>query len=502
MRDFTDTRHPSMLDAPRDARTVWKERDLMTLGRRRVVTGRLAAAAALATGLTINGVGAASGLAQSEGCDRGGTNVVTEHLNVDEDEAPTRGNVDGVSLSLDGNHAVFSSSAALVPRDDLAPLSWVFRGVGTQPLWLTALLRSPPADRPGEGTITAHSQVPGAYPAGRASLGCMAHPAQHRRLRRRASSDNRWRTRAASFVSLAVLLAMPACVRVGGVFREVPVPSHDPASIRVASFDFSESAIIAEIYAIQLESHGFDVQHLVNLGSREVVQPALQQGKIDFVPEYLGAALEFVSIGAADQGTTPHAMRRLLDRWLSARDVSVLPHAAAQNQNGIVVTRSTAERYDLRTITHLRGVAGRMVFGGPPECPERLSCLRGLETVYDLHFQDFLPLDVGGPATVAALEGGEVDVGLLFTTDPDINAKDLVLLKDDQDLQPAENVVPVIRQEVVDRYGTELTALIDEVTTKLTTSALRNLNERVELDGQSPAAVARDWLAKGGLIDE
>jgi len=317
-----------------------------------------------------------------------------------------------------------------------------------------------------------------------------------------SARNRRWSSRPATLVVLAILLVMPACVRVGGMFREVPAPSRDPDSITVASFDFSESEILAQIYATQLESHGYDIQRLMNLGSREVVQPALQQGVVDLVPEYLGAALDFVSIGAADQGTTPDAMHRLLNRWLRPANVSVLPYAEAQNQNGIVVMRATAERFDLSTISHLRSVADQMIFGGPPECPERLSCLRGLETVYDLHFQDFLPLDVGGPATVAALEGGEVDVALLFTTDPDINTKDLVLLRDDQELQPAENVVPVIRQDVVDRYGSELRALIDEVTTRLTTSTLRDLNERVELDGNSPAAVARDWLAKGGLIDE
>jgi osmoprotectant transport system substrate-binding protein len=118
-----------------------------------------------------------------------------------------------------------------------------------------------------------------------------------------------------------------------------------------------------------------------------------------------------------------------------------------------------------------------------------------------LNFGGFLPLDVGGPATVSALETGEVDVALLFTTDPDIVAHDFVVLEDDRDLQPAENVVPIVRSDVLDRYGDAFSEVVLKVTSRLTTSHLRELNRKIELQGLRPGTVAQEWLTGEGLVE-
>ena len=123
----------------------------------------------------------------------------------------------------------------------------------------------------------------------------------------------------------------------------------------------------------------------------------------------------------------------------------MLDYASAQDRNEIVVTRRTAQRFDLHTISDLRPVASDLDFGGPPECPSRPHCLQGLESLYDLHFASFHPLDAGGPLTVAALKEAQIDVGLMFTTDPQISRNGFVALRDDRHLHPAENVVPVVR---------------------------------------------------------
>jgi osmoprotectant transport system substrate-binding protein len=268
----------------------------------------------------------------------------------------------------------------------------------------------------------------------------------------------------------------------------------------VASFDFPESVLLAELYAGILKEHDYPVTRLVNLGSRETVDPALFQGHVDFVPEYLGTALTFTTLGRSTPSSNTEAMVRRLATALRPNGVSVIEPAKAQNQNGIVVTQETANRFGLETISDLRDEAGRLVFGGPPECPERPLCLFGLEERYGLNFGRFLPLDVSGPATVSALETGEVDVALLFTTDPDIVAHDFVLLEDDRDLQPAENVIPIVRSDVLDRYGDEFSEAVLEVTSRLTTSHLRELNRKIELQGLRPDRVAQEWLTGEGLV--
>jgi osmoprotectant transport system substrate-binding protein len=156
----------------------------------------------------------------------------------------------------------------------------------------------------------------------------------------------------------------------------------------------------------------------------------------------------------------------------------------AQDANAIVVTAATAARYGLRSIADLARAAPGLVFGGPPECPGRAYCLQGLKRAYGLHFKAFIPLDAGGPLTRQALEAGYIDVALLFTTDPDIPARHLVVLADDRGLQPAENITP----------------LLNRVSAFLDTETLRALDARVELAGQNPRLVAGSWLRAHGLI--
>jgi osmoprotectant transport system substrate-binding protein len=140
------------------------------------------------------------------------------------------------------------------------------------------------------------------------------------------------------------------------------------------------------------------------------------------------------------------------------------------------------------------------MFGGPPECPGRAYCLPGLKRVYGLHFKAFIPLDAGGPLTLQALEAGYIGAALLFTTDPDIPARHLVVLADDRGLQPAENITPLVRRDVIVRYGPSLVAVLNRVSALLDTGTLRALNARVELAGQNPRLVAASWLRTHELI--
>jgi osmoprotectant transport system substrate-binding protein len=135
----------------------------------------------------------------------------------------------------------------------------------------------------------------------------------------------------------------------------------------------------------------------------------------------------------------------------------------------------------------------------PPECPERVYCLLGLRQVYRLRFRVFIPLDAGGPLTLQALEAGDIGVALLFSTDPAITADHLVVLADDRGLQPAENVVPLVRRDAVARYGPRLLAALDTVSARLTTGSLRALDARVEPRGDDPRLVAESWLRAQGL---
>ncbi len=293
---------------------------------------------------------------------------------------------------------------------------------------------------------------------------------------------------------LAIVVAVGGCTGRSGS----PVRPEDPRRpvIRVASFDFVESQILGELYGQSLAQGGYPVEMVLAVGPRETAVPSLQQGKVDLVPEYLGSALDFLHRGERVATADAARTHALLAQAFRASGVAVPAYAPAEDQNGIAVTEQTAAAHRLERISDLAPLASRLTFGGPPECPQRLLCLNGLRTVYGLAFKQFVPMP-SFTVTAAALQQHEIDAGMIVTTDGNLAISGLVLLDDDRHLQPAENVVPVIRDRIIAAYGTRLTRLLNQVTAQLTTKDLIGLNRRAE-QGEQPHAVAADWLRRHG----
>ena len=267
----------------------------------------------------------------------------------------------------------------------------------------------------------------------------------------------------------------------------------------VASFNFPESELLAAIYGLAIRHAGIPVQLQLDLGPRELVQPALEQDLVDVVPEYLGTALTSLQARPGVPMSDPAAVRAALIRALAQWHVQVMTLAAAQDQNGVVVTEATARRLGLYTVSDLRRAASRLTLGGSPECPDRPYCLPGLCKVYGLGFARFVPFDTE-PQRVTALREGVVDVAVLDTTDGNLATGDLVLLSDDRHLQPAENVVPVITGSAIARYGNQLTGAVNAVSAQLTSKALLFLDWRIEVAGADVLAEARGWLERHGIL--
>ena len=293
---------------------------------------------------------------------------------------------------------------------------------------------------------------------------------------------------------LAVLaLALAACSGDDGDDTAAPA---DGPTITVSSFNFTESTILAEMYAQALEDAGYPVDRQLNLGSREVIFPELTAGEIDLLPEYVGSAL---TVGFGEEATADldESLAALRDAF-EAEGVQVLEPAPGEDKNVYVVTGAFAEENDLTTISDL-GDLGEITLAGPPECESRETCYLGLtEGPYMLDNLAFEGI-AEGAVRISALENGEVEVATLFSTQPVIAERGFVPLEDDQGLTAVENIVPVVSDEVVEAYGDDMAAVIDEVTALVTTEALIDLNGRVELDAQDPADVAADFLSENGI---
>jgi osmoprotectant transport system substrate-binding protein len=292
----------------------------------------------------------------------------------------------------------------------------------------------------------------------------------------------------------ALVLAMVVLVAGGCTPTAKRPPLEDPRRpvITVTSFDFPESETLAELYGQALRQQRYPVEVVARLGPREIVQPALEQGRVDLVLGYLGSTLNFLydkRVATAD----PRATHARLSQALTSRGISVLAYAKAEDRNGFVVTGDLARQRQLERISDLAPIAHQLTFGGPPECPDRLLCLKGLQDVYGLQFARFEAMP-SRTTTADALETGEIDLGMLETTNGNLADRDLVQLADDRRLQPAENIAPMMRTEIAAVYGPRLVRVLNNLTDQLNTRDIIQMNQRVELEGAKPAAVAADWL--------
>lgn len=292
-----------------------------------------------------------------------------------------------------------------------------------------------------------------------------------------------------------VILLLAGCAG-GGVGRSREASGK--GAVVVASFNFPESELLADIYGQALTAAGIPVRMELDLGTRELVMPAFEEGLVDVVPEYIGSALQMLAPGDTGGMLRTATVAAQLGRRLASWHGVVLAPSPAQDQNGLAVTRSTASRLRLRSISDLEKVAGRLILTGPPECPVRAYCLVGLRHVYGLGFRGFVPLETESQR-VTALEQRVADVAVVFTTSADLAGGDLVLLGDDRHLQPVENVTPIVTSRAVARFGSRLSGALDAVSVRLSTQELRFLNWRVSEAGRAPAAEAHGWLVRQGL---
>jgi osmoprotectant transport system substrate-binding protein len=259
---------------------------------------------------------------------------------------------------------------------------------------------------------------------------------------------------------------------------------------------FAENQIVAEIYAQVLEHAGYTVERQLDLRSREISQNALEAGYIDVKPEYLSSLLLFLDPNA-EASADAAAVARQTAQLLQSRGLTLLTPSPAEDTNQFVANAETAQRFHLTTMSSLAPVAGQLTLGAPPECPQRPFCLPGLHEVYGILFDDFTPLDAGGPLTVDALRSDAVQIGLLFSTDPSIEQNGFVPLVDDRRLQNAENIMPVIRSEML---NDEVRRLLDAVSARLSSETMTELVGRVVIDGQDVATVATGFLTSNNLL--
>jgi osmoprotectant transport system substrate-binding protein len=302
------------------------------------------------------------------------------------------------------------------------------------------------------------------------------------------------RTRLILATALATsALALSACGSGGDPLATEPSSAAPTDTIVVGSADFAENALLAEIYAGALEAKGVKVTKKLNIGSRETYIPGLEDGSIDLIPEYSGVLLQYFKKDATEVSSDD--VYAALPAAVPAK-LTVLEQSAAEDKDAIVVSKETADKYKLTSITDLVPVAKNVVFGGPPELKTRPTGLPGMKKIYGLEFKSFKSLDAGGPLTINALKKGQVQAADVFSTDPNIPANNWVVLEDPKFLFAAQNVVPLINKA---KATPTVTDALNAVSAKLTTATLADLVKKVVLDKADPETVAKEFLSTSGL---
>jgi osmoprotectant transport system substrate-binding protein len=295
------------------------------------------------------------------------------------------------------------------------------------------------------------------------------------------------------FVSSRFLAAIAALVFVATACGSTGsgTPPASKGTLTVAGFNFPESSILAEIYGQALAHDGYTITYKLLLGNREVVAPALESGQIDLYPGYAATDLEYYNHSAGEASGDVVATTAKLNSHLQALGLTALTPSAAVDQNAFAVTSATQKKYTLSKLSDLAPIGGQLTLGAGPECPTRPFCQPGLKTTYGINFKAFKPLDTDGPLTRAAFKNGSIDVGLVFSSDGDLNSLGLVVLQDDKHLENADNVLPVMRQAAA---SAEVTNVLNAIDVKLTTADLVTMNSQVSIQHQDADAVATAWL--------
>ena len=270
-------------------------------------------------------------------------------------------------------------------------------------------------------------------------------------------------------------------------------------TIVIGLANFEEQAIVGNIYGDVLKHAGYPVTVEPALGARAIVVPAIEKGQIDLEPDYAGSLVNYLNGGtstpkANSLATAVPSLKSTLGKF----GVTVLNPAPALDTNVFVVTKATASKYHLTTISSLKSVASKLILGGPSECPQNAGCLPGLEKTYGLHFASFTSTDEAGPISVADLKNNVVQVVELFSSDGNVVNNNFVALTDNKHLEAADYITPIIRKSV---DTSAVASLINKVSAKLTTAQISKLNVLVTgPKKEQPATVAQNWLTSQHLL--
>ncbi|MEW2069435.1 ABC transporter substrate-binding protein [Streptomyces sp. NPDC007346] len=302
-----------------------------------------------------------------------------------------------------------------------------------------------------------------------------------------------------------LLLAATACATGPSLESqgEVTAPPGDSRELTVGSAGFTESDLLAQMYALLLERAGYSTD-IISVTNREIYEPALESGQIDVVPEYAATFADWLNAKANGADATPvgspdlTATMKALRALAAPRGLTVLDPGRAVDQNAFAVAASYAKKHGLKTLGDLGRAELPVRLAAGDECVQRPYCAPGLRKTYGIDIVAVDPKGVGTTQAKQAVQNGQDQMVLTTTTDATLDRFGLVLLEDDKKLQNADHVVPVVNRARAGGDGVR--DALGRLNTVLTTADLASMNEQVDSWRRLPEDVARTYLESRKLI--
>ncbi|WP_405657024.1 ABC transporter substrate-binding protein [Streptomyces sp. RK9] len=284
---------------------------------------------------------------------------------------------------------------------------------------------------------------------------------------------------------------------------KVTAPPGDSKHLVVGSAGFTESDLLAQMYALLLDKAGYDTE-ILSVANRELYEPALESGQIDVVPEYAATFADWLNakvngadakpVGSPDLDATMKALRELA----APRGLTVLDPGRAVDQNAFAVTAAYAREHHLKSLSDLGKSGLKVRLAAGDECVQRPYCEPGLKKVYGIDITGVDPKGVGTTQAKKAVQSGQDQMVLTTTTDATLDEFGLVLLTDDKNLQNADYIVPVVNRSRAGSKG--VSRALARLNTVLTTADLADLNRQVDSWRRLPEDVAKKYLETKDLL--
>lgn len=284
--------------------------------------------------------------------------------------------------------------------------------------------------------------------------------------------------------SLAVPLS--ACAK-SGASSSASAGKSTP--ITVGSKDFTENLIVAEVYADALEDHGYTVNRKFNIGS-SVIQQAITSGQIDLYPEYTGTGL--LTILKHPLVTDPKQVYDIVkSEYKQKFNIVWLNYSPANDSQGLVILKSVADKYGIKTISDLQKNADKIRFASQGEFDQRSDGLPALEKAYGkFNFKSEAIFD--NSLKYQLLAQNKADLVVAYTTEGQLVNPNYLLLEDDKHVWPPYNLAPIIRQEALDK-NPGVANILNQVSAQIDTGTITALNAKVDVDKQQYEDVAKSF---------